>query len=548
MKPLPSDKMNTNQDAKSVLGRVEWAVAIAISVGLGLLHVSVLQNAGALWRDEINTATVAQARTLAESWNLLPFESAPYLFHFLVRIWTAIVGGGDGALRTLGLFVGIAILAALWLNARLLTRSVPLISLALFGMNAVVIRFGDSVRSYGLGVVFMLLTMALIWRVATSPNRLMIALAALSALGAVQSLYQNAFFVLAICVAGMVVTIRHRQYKRTGLILAIGGVAAVSLLPYVSIINDAQQYLALYQDEFGFTRALSGVAETLNSSGVFMAGTWGVCFILGACVVVAGQFPATFDLPPAKRDLALYCGLAVAIAVVCFCIFWKNSKLDMYPWYTMLPLGLLAVFFDTMLAVLPAVSLKRLMAICLSTSIVIGCFSTVWTSSHMPHTNIGKIVAKLESSAGTNDLIVVMPWYIGTTFHRYYKGQAQWITLPELGGYEIQREDLLKDKLAMPNASASALERVSRTLQAGNAIWLVGEPRFQVPADYVPKPLPPAPLGDRKWFASPYLHLWRDELTYLLRNHTQRGGNPIVPVPGPDITENVPLWVFEGWK
>ena len=152
--------MKTDKNSAPDFGRIEWAVAVAITLGLVILHFVVLRNVGGLWRDEINSATVAQAPSIMDSWRLLPFESAPFLFHLLLRAWTTVMGGGDGVLRLFGLCVGLGIVSALWLNARMLGRSLPLISLAVFGMNSVVIRFGDAVRSYGLGVFFMLLTLA----------------------------------------------------------------------------------------------------------------------------------------------------------------------------------------------------------------------------------------------------------------------------------------------------------------------------------------------------------------------------------------------------
>ena len=102
--------------------------------------------------------------------------------------------------------------------------------------------------------------------------------------------------------------------------------------------------------------------------------------------------------------------------------------------------------------------------------------------------------------------------------------------------------------IATPNASASALDKIRRTLQSGNAIWLLGQLR-PLPVDYVPPTMPPAPLGPQKWFASPYLLVWQDELAVLLREHAVRAGQIMAPLPGGATTqENVYLTSFTGWR
>ncbi len=92
----------------------------------------------------------------------------------------------------------------MWFNARVLggRRNAPWFSLALFAAGGLVVRVGDSVRPYGPGWLLMLLGFGLIWRVVQSPRAGRIAAAALVAICSVQSLYQNAFVLLAIGTAG----------------------------------------------------------------------------------------------------------------------------------------------------------------------------------------------------------------------------------------------------------------------------------------------------------------------------------------------------------
>ena len=77
---------------------------------------------------------------------------------------------------------------ALYWNARLVGRSLPWVSFALFGLNAVALRFVDSVRAYGLGILLMLITFNLFWRLALQPTARRALLAALFATLSVQTL------------------------------------------------------------------------------------------------------------------------------------------------------------------------------------------------------------------------------------------------------------------------------------------------------------------------------------------------------------------------
>jgi hypothetical protein len=366
-------------------------------------------------------------------------------------------------------------------------------------------------------------------------------------LAATQCLYQNAFFVLAICLGGMAVTIRHRLWQRTALILAVGGIAAFSLVPYFPVIRQGQQFVEVYQHHVGVEDVITGFADTLNSSSLFMAGVWGTLLALAAGLAVAAQFPLAVGMVPAKRDLALYCGVVGAVSFVTFARFLMTLGYSPEKWHLVPLLALTAVLLDAMSGVLPESLLRRFLVLCLLVGVVAVSFPTAWRVSRERHTNVDRIAARLAALAAKDDLIVLTEWYSGITFQRHYRGTASWITLPELHDFDVQREDELRVQLATPNAAAPVLERIRRTLQSGNRVWLLGAPIFLPEGKPLPS-LPPAPFGPDKWYFAPYGQMWRMETGSLLKAHALTGA--VVMPRADDVSEyeNSSLAVYEGWR
>ena len=125
--------------------RAETAAAVLLTLTVVALHAVRLWHAGGLWRDEAGAVQLAQIPTLGEIYERFPHEAFPLVFPLTLRSYMAVAGDGDLALRLFGMLVGIAILGALWLNARA-AGGVPLLSLALLGFHPYFLLFGDSRR------------------------------------------------------------------------------------------------------------------------------------------------------------------------------------------------------------------------------------------------------------------------------------------------------------------------------------------------------------------------------------------------------------------
>jgi hypothetical protein len=94
----------------AILCRPEWVIALSITLAAAWFHFAFLGQAGAFWRDEVNTLNVAGRHSLQEMSN----DSFPVLMPLMVRAWLALgLGGSDQGLRSLGGLIGLGLLAAL---------------------------------------------------------------------------------------------------------------------------------------------------------------------------------------------------------------------------------------------------------------------------------------------------------------------------------------------------------------------------------------------------------------------------------------------------
>ena len=215
--------------AKTISRQPEWILALAATSAVVWLHFYFLSHAGGFWRDEVNLINLSGRHSLSE----MSKDSFPVLMPLLVSGWTVIgLGQNDLSLRLLGTLIGLGLPAALWLATWKIRRAPPLLGLVLLTLNStVIIRFGDSLRAFGLGSVLILLTMAAgCWFLKNPTWRRAGVLAALAILS-VQTLYQNAVFIAAICFGAWAVCARQRNRHAAVKILVVAVVSAASLLP-----------------------------------------------------------------------------------------------------------------------------------------------------------------------------------------------------------------------------------------------------------------------------------------------------------------------------
>lgn len=529
-----------------MLRKVEFGVAAAVTLLILYLTVRSWIHAGPLWRDEVNTINLATQPTYSDILSLLDRDSSPLLHPILVRLWSR-VGWADPdfAMRFLGWLVALAMIVTFWVNARVLGIQPPLLTLALFGAHSVTLQAVGSLRPYGLGTLFMLLAFGATWKLVSSPRAATFVYAATMAVLAVQTLYQNAILIFAMCAAALLVLGLRRDWKGMALALATGVAAAVSLLPYAGIVARSRGWRPLTQVDADLRLLLERWAEVFADASPRMLAVWVVLVVAGvaAATVLLGVPSLTREAPSARMRV-LFAVLATTIGVALYFVFMKVA--DRYPhrWHFVPMIGLVALGLEVVFAHTRGLRWARA-GLTVAALVVLLPLSAVGVT--VRNTNVDLLATFVENAARPGDLIVVNPWFAGITFKRYYRGDVAWMTLPPIEDLRVHRYDLLKERMVSPAPLAPVYDAIGRTLQSGHRVWLVGEVIF-IPPGQVPVALPPAPQGAMGWRSIPYQIAWSVEAGYFVQTHAVRWLEVEIPLDQPVDPEKLRLIVVEGWR
>lgn len=565
----PREAMTRPTNGGRWLNRVEWLCVALVGLVAAALHVRFATGVGALWRDEVNSVNLATLPHLADVWHYLDYDSFPILYFAVLRAWTGIFGAGnDEALRALGLLTGLGILGALWANARAFGSRLPLLSFALVGLNPMIVRYGDSNRAYGLGILLILLTLRSFWRLvesAEAPTARRIAVSAALAVLSVQCLYYNAVLLLAIAAGAAAVALRTKAWRTIGIIFGIGVLAAASLLPYAPIIirMRAWTFMVSYPTTLGWLWKRAG--EVMGSPDPRAIWLWVGLIVVGLSVVIAAGISVlsrrTLNASEGSQELptpVLFAGVTPVVGVVAYAVFLRVLNYYTQPWYYIALAALVACALDILFAGWPTKGnrnfsgealrwLRPLVALLLLGFTLPGA----WSEMPTRHTNVDLIAAQFEKFSQKGDVILVPRWECAITFCRYYQGEADIITIPPIADHRFHRYDLILEQMRTADAYQPVLNRMEQALRSGHRVLLVDtlpvpNPNVNILATY-------APFQDSKgaWQGSLYNEIWTAHAGRFLSAHTKRGGNIEVPLPpGTKVQwfEELAPGAVEGWQ
>jgi hypothetical protein len=535
-----------------MIRKIECAVAAVATLLAVYLHLVFLRHAGSLWRDEVGTVNLAVLHRLSDVWSYLYYDSFPIFWVLIVRFWVGIGLGGDHGLRVLGFLVGMAVLGAIWINARRLKISFPLCSLVLLGFNPVIIIWGDSIRAWGCGMVWILLTFGLIWQVVESPTRWRILAAALAAIASVQSTYYNSVLLFAICAGGAAVTVRRQLWRRTALLLGIGATAAISLLPYWGIFQRGSDHYLILRMPYGVGTFIDRLTEAISFAGTL--GTLGWLLAIACPISLAWlcrQSPDFLKPTPMQRDLLLFSLVTLIVSMGGYFFFLRKLQFVTQVWYYAPLMAVAAMTIDSACSVLESWRDGRTFRLVFVVLFGACSFFPALNLARLRLTNVDLVARTLGERASKQDLIVVNPWNFGVSFQYYYSGSTPWITLPVIDDHLRHRYDIMQQLMMKPDQSEvvrSTLDRIAEVLKSGNRVWLVGGLDF-MPAGQVPPELPGAPNGPWGWQQRIYYKVWSMQGGYYVQTHAGRIQAVEMPAEGMvNPLENMSLTLAEGWR
>lgn len=448
----------------------ETLAALALTVLAVALHCVRLASAGALWRDEAAAVNLATAPSLAEVWAGLDFEVMPLLPPLVVRAWAATGWGAtDFGLRVLGFLVGLSIVAALWWAAGVMSGRPPTLALALVALSPVVIVWGDEVRPYGLAMLLGIVAVGAVWRLVELPSAGRAVVAELAALLAVQAAYAGVFAVLGACASGAVVALRQRRPRRSLGMVAVGLVAAASLLPYAGHWRNIAHWGDLVRVPVTAGQLLRRAFAALDAAPAV-----GWLWIAAAILALAGREKADIHLFRAakKLNVRFFATATLAMGAVGFFAWLKLSAYQPYDWHFLPWMAPAALCLDVALAAGtgPVRQARRWLAVVAALAVLV----PAWGQARARQTDVDLVAAKLAREAHRDDVVVVVSW-LQISFRRYYDGPATVVEMPPVGPLAVHRYDRLQQLMASGDPMRPVRESVAARLRAGRRVWVVGE-------------------------------------------------------------------------
>ena len=539
-------RFRTTRLYREVLVAAEWTLAAALVGGVIVLQVAFWTHAGGLWRDEANSVNLATVPRIGDIWDHLDGDSFPMLWLLVLRAWAWIgFAGSDQSIRALALLSALGILAAILWNARASGVRFPVITLLLVACNPVFVRCVGSNRAYGLGIALLLLTYGAVGALLRcTPDRRRFALASVFAVLAVQCLFYNTVFVWVITGSAAWVSLIQKDRQRAAACAAVGVIATITMLPYAITVQKQHAWSAYIATPQDIGEIVSGLVGALEKQGPF-SGTAGVC-LCGFALVFAVRYLARrgADRPArADADRVLFNALCLALSTVAIVLFLWALKYTVRSWYFAGYLALAGLALDTLVAMAIAKDEARRTA-CVACTFAVALASVVSTQQAVMtrQTNIDVVASVLMRTTGQNDRIVVVPWYFGTSFERYYRGRAVWQSVPPLEDY---RFDFVRNMISAVKRNQTIepdLSRMRETLRSGGRVLVVGDL--------------PSIRDLSGWHSVTWEHRrldtclisWYTQIRTDLKLHSTLVANACLPT-GPDVNadENARIEAYQSW-
>jgi hypothetical protein len=525
----------------------EWVVALVLSATIIFLLIVHAMHAGGLWRDECAVVQLARMPSVSDIFHNFQHEAFPPLFPLIVRAYTILFGSTDLALRIFGLCVGCLLVAAFWINARLLSNDVPLIALGLTSLNTTFFVWGTTIRGYGLGSAMIVLTFGCLCALVVTTSWRRIVTATLVCVFGVQVLLYNSVLLLAIGGAAVVLLLVQRRFKQALVILAVCAVAIFFLLPYVPAYLHARDWNILVRGWPTSYSLWKHFEVALGNPGYSIPALWYAIAVglMGVFIFRLRRNRGSGQETPSVWFAILASGLSL---IGCYA-FLRILSYTTSNWYYLAFICVVAAALDLIASILCRSNWLRFCRLAIATAVLVIAPIADWPAITERQTNVDLAARAVTERAGPNDLVVVVPWQFGIPFNRYYRGSAHWTTIPNIEDHTVHRYDLFKAKMVSDHPIDDLTEAIRATLSSGNRLWIVGGLNLPRP-EAGPMLLPPAPASRFKWDNRAYTAAWWQQLSVFAAMHADKIDSVALPQSESgrlNELEQTSLVAAEGW-
>ena len=214
-------------------GRPRRATVIAVAAVLAAGLVFFFWTRSDLWLDEALTVDIARV-PFGHLDQALRQDGAPPLFYALLHVWSAVLGSGNSAVRSLsGVFMTGAAVALWFVGRRVAGRAGAWTAVIVIAANPYAIRYATETRMYALEIFLVSWGILAFRRALESPRPVRLvqfgAIVALLCYTQYWALYL--LFVVAVLLVGLAWRGEHRDAARWMLLAMV--VAGISFIPWL---------------------------------------------------------------------------------------------------------------------------------------------------------------------------------------------------------------------------------------------------------------------------------------------------------------------------
>ncbi len=393
-----------------------------------------------------------------------------------MRAWVALAGGSDLAVLLPGVAFGIGTIVLVWFFAReAASEAGGLAAAALVAVSPQVLRADGMARPYAFLALIAVLAVGFLWIGLTRESRR--AFAGWSAC-CIVLLYTHNWTVLpvaAMCSLALWHGVRSEgQLTRRSFLIAAGAVL-LAWLPWApSLAHQAShgghlrpETSAVLRGAYQAGFVLPGFSARLSL--VFLAA-------LGGMLVIRRGGPRQ-PAGPSQLLVILAGGTALLSVVFAICVSMKTNLLVAQAVRMLSPLLLLSVG----VAFTRVAQAGRVFAPATLILLIVLSGVEAWSSAFTPRSDASVMARLVSSAAARDDLVLVVPSPLASSFLRYYTGSA---TVEAYPRGLVERPAPFDDwpgRDTNPRDIEDSAERARRVLEGGGRVWQV--------ATTIPKPV-----------------------------------------------------------